>query len=362
MPFFRDERESEDDMISLGAFFLAWIFVCGGGQIARAETPSAPPGEIHPIKNFRFAYENLDHFYNSCLSASSCLTDERERGLLRTIRDSLSREGAVDQLKFESGESHPERFFLDGRVRIAVTGSKVGSPIYINTDLLYVPQESGHSLPLSIESAVAILTHELGHHHGILDHNYLDAVGAKVKTFLLKFLQWRKLDPGNQDPERSPIGIQVGLLQWPTPPSSEGMQGAETYFFVADELNHFSLNDLMWNELGQSPHSCPAGGRLEGFRFFDFQWTGWGWPEDDSIGRLPGKKMSARVFFTSKAKIYLRCLYLKEEGEPQSELRTGLHIEFTLFFDHMRENPGDFSYWRLIPEVTEMRLVSKSRF
>ena len=78
---------------------------------------------------------------------------------------------------------------IDGQLRIAKTGDWVGSPIFLNLDLMYLKGANGQVQPLSFPDAVAILVHEMGHHHGVKDHQALDVLGAKVESLLHGHIQ-----------------------------------------------------------------------------------------------------------------------------------------------------------------------------
>lgn len=132
-----------------------------------------------------FAYLNLERYLDLCLASESCRPTTEERSLLRLIRARLPDEYATKaQLVFKSGKLEPGFFHLDGQVRIARTGDAIGSPIYLNVDLLYSMGPLGDVVPLGLSTAVAVLVHELGHHHAVKDHAALDVLGAKVATLL----------------------------------------------------------------------------------------------------------------------------------------------------------------------------------
>lgn len=82
-------------------------------------------------------------------------------------------------LVFTSETQAPGTFAAVGTHRVAVTGIHVGDLIQINDDELAA---------FGYFDAVAILTHEFGHHFGYTDNQerVLDIFGAKLKTYLLK--------------------------------------------------------------------------------------------------------------------------------------------------------------------------------
>lgn len=82
-------------------------------------------------------------------------------------------------LVFTSETQAPGTFAAVGTHRVAVTGNHVGDLIQINDDELAA---------FGYFDALAILTHEFGHHFGYTDNQerVLDIFGAKLKTYLLK--------------------------------------------------------------------------------------------------------------------------------------------------------------------------------
>lgn len=91
--------------------------------------------------------------------------------------------------------SEDQSFFeIDGDVKIAVTGLELDSPIFLNSTLINTLEASEY-----YEAMVSVLVHELGHKVGILDHNYLDALGSKVSRSTLKSQQFYFLDILNRE-------------------------------------------------------------------------------------------------------------------------------------------------------------------
>ncbi|MCX6124359.1 MAG: hypothetical protein NTV34_06360 [Proteobacteria bacterium] len=77
---------------------------------------------------------------------------------------------------------------------MAKTGSEIGSPIYINRDLIYTEQV-GRWSALTVLECIPILVHELGHHQGEAPHTVLDLLGVKVQTLLSKNYSVAEFDP-----------------------------------------------------------------------------------------------------------------------------------------------------------------------
>jgi hypothetical protein len=180
-------------LISLVFIFL-FLFslstaVAGGGS-------DAGNGGGIAEKNMLFAYAELPHFIKLCLSTELCRTDTSENKLLAAILDSIDRERKVP-LQFQSAQKQQNLFLIDGLIRVAKTGDDIGDPIYINQDLLYLRSKSGDSVAVDVPLATSILMHELGHHHGIKDHDALDRLGSKLQTLLLSHQEKSEFWNGN---------------------------------------------------------------------------------------------------------------------------------------------------------------------
>lgn len=148
-------------------------------------------------KNILFAYQKLDTFITLCLTSDFCKIDKNQRTILEQILAGLTEERQnTEQIQFASENNQKGFFIIDGEVKVAKTGSKIGSPIYINVDLIYTQNEMGYYIPASISDAVAILVHELGHHYGNYSHTDLDLIGVRValmlqhKTYNTPLLPW----------------------------------------------------------------------------------------------------------------------------------------------------------------------------
>jgi hypothetical protein len=138
-------------------------------------------------QNILFAWVSLNTFWDACVSEKECGLTIPEQKVLIDIKQDYAAELKGAGIKFLSGAENPGVFELDGQglPRTAVTGDKVGYPIYFNTDRLY-PVVNGVSSALDILTAVSLLVHELGHHQGIKDHTFLDKLGGKIKAYAAK--------------------------------------------------------------------------------------------------------------------------------------------------------------------------------
>ncbi len=144
--------------------------------------------------NIVFAYQNLASYIDYATFEKNNDFDSQEINLLTLIRANLPNEYRNKrQLVFLSGRRHPNIFIYPfNQVRLAVTGSKVGSVIYINTDLLYTKDQNGIKA-LSITQAVSMLIHEMGHHHNVHDELVLNTLGAKVAKISAMDIEKRTL-------------------------------------------------------------------------------------------------------------------------------------------------------------------------
>jgi hypothetical protein len=150
-------------------------------------------------KNILFAYQKLGSYIQMCLSSEFCKLDNTQKSILQQIAAGLKDEQATPgQIQFASEKARPGSFILNGEVKVAKTGSKVGSPIIINIDLLYTKNSMGVYIPVSLPESVAILIHELGHHYGNYSHTDLDLLGVRVAMLLENNIYNTPLIPWSQ--------------------------------------------------------------------------------------------------------------------------------------------------------------------
>lgn len=150
-------------------------------------------------KNMLVAYHHLEFYSRICLDIDSCRLTRKERRVLADILAILpkaNRSGDTP-LVFGSEKANPGQFIIDGELKIARTGSKPGTKIYINTDLLYSFNQMGQLEPMSVAQAVAVLIHEFGHHVSQMSHQDLDLLGVKVSLMLQNRIQLTPVLPFN---------------------------------------------------------------------------------------------------------------------------------------------------------------------
>ncbi|MAX66231.1 MAG: hypothetical protein QF441_04440 [Bacteriovoracaceae bacterium] len=137
--------------------------------------------------NFVHAYSQLSKIIKGCIKQSFCVEDPQERkDLIKIKNGALANAQNIKRLIFASEKSHPGLFYTHDvdKVRLAVTGLKADSPIYVNLDLLY-KDENGREVPaMEYGEIVAILVHEAGHNVGLKNHTYLDYLGSLVRRFI----------------------------------------------------------------------------------------------------------------------------------------------------------------------------------
>ena len=148
-------------------------------------------------KNIIFAYQRLDNYLRLCLTSELCRIDKTQREILEKIVSGLPQERQnTNQIQFVSEKRNSGFFIIDGEVKVAKTGSRIGSSIFVNTDLLYSKNEMGYFIPINLSEAAAILVHELGHHYGNYSHTDLDLLGVRVamllnhRTYSTPLLPW----------------------------------------------------------------------------------------------------------------------------------------------------------------------------
>lgn len=151
-------------------------------------------------KNVYYAYKNLETYIRSCFESPFCKITEDQKLILTKISEAMPKEQSnVNQIVFTSEAKNPGTFILDGQVRIAKTGDLVSSPIYFNTDLIYSKDKLGHFQAMTIPEAVAVLIHEMGHHHGHFSHEELDLLGVTVSLYLQRTLISTPMIPWESD-------------------------------------------------------------------------------------------------------------------------------------------------------------------
>lgn len=138
---------------------------------------------------FQFAYQNLHGIFSECITQAKCELTEAETLLVKNMRKVIEiNRSNENRILFVSEKDQPGFFkTADNEVhRIAKTGLDAAIPIYVNLDLLYLPDGKPAFDYVTIAS---ILVHELGHQTGETNHAKLDIIGSKIKKNILKKIQ-----------------------------------------------------------------------------------------------------------------------------------------------------------------------------
>lgn len=140
-------------------------------------------------QNIIYAYNALPTAIENCLNPPDiCGLSTADAQVLTNIRAiAIQNAPTPDRVRYASETASPG--FFDTEVgqayRLAKTGLTPSAQIYWNTDQLYTTEGKP---ALDIPAISAIWVHELGHQTGILDHEYLDLLGSKVRLLLEKNL------------------------------------------------------------------------------------------------------------------------------------------------------------------------------
>lgn len=209
-------------------------------------------GDGRGENNIAFAFQNLSSYIDACLNAPRCGITDVERNLLTAIRGGLVHEGRLIYISPRANPAEGARF-SDGQPspRVAVTGDSIGTPIYINTDRLD---------DLEVPTAVSILIHELGHHHGVSDHAVLDALGTKVNLMLRahsQSIRWNNVTVNSYNLGSRPQILVSTSMQSPfnrddTTEVSSELQTVLHCPWTGATLERYSVENLRWGALSSN--------------------------------------------------------------------------------------------------------------
>ncbi len=246
--------------------------------------------------NILFAYWNLEKFIELCQASSGCNVNDDEHKILNQLRENLPKERLTkDQIVFKSEAKEPGFFVVDGLIRMAKTGFKLGDVIYVNTDFLYpvlalnIVGVPPYGRPFDIAQAVSMLVHEMGHHLGIKEHTGLDLIGTKVQTIMRT--NTSEVDGGPEERQLIATAIDYG-----------GVSAAD--LVVRDGNRVLSLTAALKQSL-----SCPnAKTETRGFWLWNLHWSRYRFKGPNSFirplrgraqllcGELPNAETSATEF------------------------------------------------------------------
>ena len=196
------------------------------------------------------APKNLASYLRVCAASSSCGLDERQKALLLKIDEELASLDPTSMIEFKSEAEDPGFFMIGGVIRAAKTMLQRGAKIYVNRDLLYPSDISGHPQPLSYAASVGLLTHEFGHHQGIADETSLDLLGSKLQSFM------------NGSVQQSWLGLMIINFDAYVP-----KQGVfpHAQIFQKDSSGMVDITDGFW-EAASAMSSAPCGVKAVGYR------------------------------------------------------------------------------------------------
>lgn len=284
---------------------------------------------LSPQHSFVFIYERLDQIFDLCLESPKCGLTEIEKKYLQSIRSSLEQEKQKNPhlLQFDSSRRNRSLFHQDGQTRVAVTGDEVASPVYINLDLV-------EAIPY--HRAIAILTHELGHHQKIKSHEALDQLGLKVEKFFLRQIIWSKITGDhreNQDLDRRDLLIHLATAQFSFGARSSDRL-AKNLLWVYDEARLTDISQDFAKKI-QCP-SMDGPGILTSYRIFNLAWHSY----DDGYARdtyrcFPPRRhhtgLVELVTYVKSADLQMTCLYKKNGQEIKKDfpsLKALVHLNF----------------------------------
>lgn len=209
--------------------------------------------------NIQFAYGYMDHYLRFCLASKDCAQDDKEKSVLEKILNALPSEyKTAQQIVFKS-HFKDGIFLIDGKVRVAKTFAEIGSQIYFNLDQLYTIK-SGVVEGISIQTAISLLVHEFGHHHGIVDHDWLDSLGQRVANMLSGKVHSNMLSPEKANIEATSIYFE---------PTDQLINS--TQVMISDGPNLFDLGPQI-----QASFRCPPlkgrASELVGLTIWNLTW------------------------------------------------------------------------------------------
>lgn len=132
-------------------------------------------------QNFLLAYYSLQTAIENCLTLEECYSSVNQRLILKEINQLF-----IDKIRNKTPlvfikNSDTNNFFYDEydqTERVAKTGFSKKYPIFINLDVTT-------NIVNDVPAMLGIIIHELGHQAGIVSHNFLDQLGAKIRKMWL---------------------------------------------------------------------------------------------------------------------------------------------------------------------------------
>lgn len=245
--------------------------------------------EYVPQITFPFVNKQLKKILNLCLQDHLCNLLTEEKALISSIQLSQDTENKLNAelIRFDSSKNNPNLFLKDGNTRIAVTGDNVGDSIFINLDLVYQNDKYGSPHPISLNQIIAILIHELGHHHGIKNHSSLDQLGLKVGNYFLAKIQWIAIngskDDPNQDPNTRPLQIFLANVNFPF--TTTAKTGLQNLIWIFDEYKITDISDEI-SKLSQCENKSDNTS-LQSTRLLNWETISWRFGDNTDLLQCP---------------------------------------------------------------------------
>lgn len=167
------------------AVVIGLILLCS--LSSQASYKSEIPGATQSEREIRWLWTYLNDVLISCHQSTTECQDPKIKetvGQLLGYVPQAGNSGAwMKLLQFVSEKDHPELFQTTEieAHRVASTGLKKNSTVYINTDRMDLP----------LETWIGFLAHEVVHHLGVLDgaDRYPDQVGAEISRHFIRQIQ-----------------------------------------------------------------------------------------------------------------------------------------------------------------------------
>ncbi len=227
------------------------------------------------------AFNNIKTYIEATIKDTSNKLDVNQVNLLSKILHSLPEEKKLNPTMIQFSDDYA-RFYIDGQMKVALTGLKLGDPILINRKYIQYLNEKNKQNDFSTFQALSILVHELGHHQGETDHSFLDYLGAAVANKSRFEEMWYVLNPRDQNlgaqlfapVESLKVSASLNIVNWNTnfdiTTTVLNMELCKLYNLGSEQRSlHF------WNIYWQNPmSSAPV---LRGLLSFDCRWPNGEW-------------------------------------------------------------------------------------
>lgn len=264
-------------------------------------------GNAHTVEqNIVFSYVALPKAIQQCLSLrNDCPLDDRDTKIINRIRQIvIDHPFSTSRIEFASKITNPGAFHSDLQSEHGIAQTEISNPDAIirwNQDLFY---NTDGTSAIDLPFITAIWIHELGHQAGEINHEYLDGLGAKVRT-LLKSQIHEDLYPA-QSFLGTPVHLSVTYINF-------FGSSATTDLYVSDGENTVSMSHF----LTDSVH-CSDPNALR---------TGWTINSASYTSRPLYQENQASVSY--KGWLTVRCLKDKQLTEEDQDLNLVIQLSKT---------------------------------